>query len=653
VISSILLAVALSASTRTVPQTVSKASLDAMTGFSTLRSASLSPDGTLVYLLTSDRQLEVLDTESLKPLGSPASWPSGIFSFFPTRLPGVLATLEVGQEPPKVAIRNVLAPSGRNDMRIPLLEGRISAVDRPYAGDFHVITKSSAGEWHLNNIAVDSGVVTSEPLDRHALNFAFRPGNVPGAFLQNDGKGAFWRPINCTLPKCPSLNTGRHGELEIGDPINVLADGGGANFWAFKNGDRAVPVHWSWSSGTVQLIGEVTDADISDLLIDPATGSIQAYAGGMLERRWTVVDSAVEKSLRFLDEAHRGFPRVLDRSIDGKTWLVTFLAPSEPSRLFLYRPLKEALTALPGQQAAQNDEAVPQTRFVLATSIDGLRIPAYLAPPAKAACDADKERCGLVVLIHGGPQHRDENIFSKDVALLQRMGLWVLRVNFRGSTGFGKKFVERADGEWGSLISWDVISAIKTATALRGVDPKKVCALGESFGGFTALNVASLRPDLIACAASLNGGGDLEAFVRDVVSQRPDLKKDLFRQIADPDTPDGAATIHRQSPMTRLSALKMPLLLAYGENDNVTPISQTEGLSKGLGALKTVTVMSFPKQAHVLSAETQQVYWSALANFLAHTIGANASIAMQYTDASVHISGNLNQIEALDTKSGD
>lgn len=634
----IALALALSAGVvGAAPAIVDLSALDHLSQPPPIQSAQLAPDGQLIYVLDGVRKLRVYRTDTLREVAGPLDWPRSIFSFYPTNRHGVVAGLEVGGGAPRVIVRDVL-DTGTHAGKAIELSGRIAGFSSPQGGDLRVLTQASNGAWASNQIDAGSGVVASESLPALARDFAFAPGNRPVAILTATGA---WSPIACAGVPCQDVTpTAQQGFEGV---INGLADGSGLNVWVRTSAGTKAAALWTWESAEPRPLASVRDADVSDVLVDPESGAIQAVAGGVFDRRWHAYDPRLGAVLARIKKKTSGFPQVMDRTPDGSAWLIADVSDERPPVISLYVAGSDRFTRLPGQADVP---PMPRARTALIKARDGVGIPIYLSPPVSAACDSRVTACGLVALIHGGPQRRDERHFSQDVALLQKMGLWVLRVNYRGSDGFGERFVARGDGEWGRRISHDVVDSLQWAASKRGVDRRRMCVAGESFGGFTAVNVASLRPDLIACAASLNGGGELEGFAAEVVTRHPELTAGLARQLGDPGTPEGLSTIRSQSPMSRLDALRMPLLLAYGSADDTTPTVQTTGLVDALAAreFRSFVSLTFTGERHVLSAAAQRHYRAALANFLANTIGARAKIQIDEVEHAPQVVGSARLI---------
>ena len=159
------------------------------------------------------------------------------------------------------------------------------------------------------------------------------------------------------------------------------------------------------------------------------------------------------------------------------------------------------------------------TRWITYKARDGLEIPAYVTlPPRAPPKDA---RLPLVAPPHGGPRVRDAYDFDYVAQFLATRGYAVLQPQFRGSAGFGEDFVKAGKGEWGGKMQTDLLDGVAVLAAAGEVDPKRVCIVGASFGGYAALAGATLLPDAYRCAASIAGIGDLGQLI---LEEEPPLR---------------------------------------------------------------------------------------------------------------------------------
>jgi dipeptidyl aminopeptidase/acylaminoacyl peptidase len=195
-------------------------------------------------------------------------------------------------------------------------------------------------------------------------------------------------------------------------------------------------------------------------------------------------------------------------------------------------------------------------------SSDGMEIPAYLTIPKGA-----KRPLPLVVLPHGGPWWRDVWGYHGLVQFLANRGYAVLQPNFRGSTGFGKKFLNAGNGKWGETMQDDLTFGVKHLVANGTVDPKRTGIMGASYGGYATLAGVAFTPDLYAAGVAIVAPSNLLTLLDSIPPYWEAGRKIFHTRMADPGTAEGKAKLMRQSPLNSSSKIKAPLLVVQGAND--------------------------------------------------------------------------------------
>jgi len=251
---------------------------------------------------------------------------------------------------------------------------------------------------------------------------------------------------------------------------------------------------------------------------------------------------------------------------------------------------------------------------------DGLDIPAYLTlPPGKSA-----KNLPLVVFPHGGPMARDDLSFNPFAQFFANRGYAVFQPNFRGSSGYGRKFMQAGYGQWGLNMQDDITDGVKKLIADGTVDPKRICIVGESYGGYAALAGAAFTPDLYACAAGWAGVYDLRKFL---ATRAKDYGRDSQMieswQAFIGDRWDDSAKLDGASPAENADKIKIPVLLMHGADDTTVRIDQSETMERALKrAGKRVTFIAIPKETHNMEMADTRVRWlTELEKFLKENIG--------------------------------
>jgi dipeptidyl aminopeptidase/acylaminoacyl peptidase len=197
------------------------------------------------------------------------------------------------------------------------------------------------------------------------------------------------------------------------------------------------------------------------------------------------------------------------------------------------------------------------------TSSDGLEIPAYLTLPRGSS---DKSLPTLVVP-HGGPWSRDNWGYNPLAQFFANRGYAVLMPNFRGSTGYGKKYLNAGNGEWGRKMQDDVTWGVKYLVAAGFSDPQRIAIMGGSYGGYSVLAGITQTPDLYRAAIDVCGPSNLLTLLNAVPAYWEAQRKIMYTRMADPGTPEGAAWLKERSPLSSAAKIKTPVLVVQGARD--------------------------------------------------------------------------------------
>ena len=259
---------------------------------------------------------------------------------------------------------------------------------------------------------------------------------------------------------------------------------------------------------------------------------------------------------------------------------------------------------------------VSEVRPVAYTAADGLKITGYLTLPV------GKEAKGLplIVMPHGGPAARDEPGFDWWAQALASRGYAVFQPNFRGSSGFGRKLLEAGYGEFGRKMQTDLSDGVRDLAAKGLIDPKRVCIVGASYGGYAALAGVTLDPGVYRCAAAVAGLSDLKRFMDSKAAASGSSKNDTqrywsrFLGVDDRRDPDLAAI----SPIKFVDRVNAPVLLVHGKDDTVVLYDQSKVMYDALRkAGKPVELVTLDKEDHWLSrGGTRQTMLQAVVTFL-------------------------------------
>jgi dipeptidyl aminopeptidase/acylaminoacyl peptidase len=248
---------------------------------------------------------------------------------------------------------------------------------------------------------------------------------------------------------------------------------------------------------------------------------------------------------------------------DEKLWLISANADTDPGATYLYDRTTKKLTLQYQVREKLNRTYLAPMKAVRYKSSDGLEIPAYLTLPKGVAA----KNLPAVIVPHGGPWYRDSWGYDAFAQFLANRGYAVLQPNFRGSTGYGKKFIDAGNKQWGDKMQDDITWGAKYLIAEGIADPKKVGIMGGSYGGYATLAGVAFTPDVYAAGVSIVGPSNLITLLESIPPYWEQIRKLFYERMGDPNTPEGKAQLLRQSPLTAAAKIKTPLLVIQGAND--------------------------------------------------------------------------------------
>lgn len=262
-------------------------------------------------------------------------------------------------------------------------------------------------------------------------------------------------------------------------------------------------------------------------------------------------------------ELHGSDFNIPSRSLDEKIWLVNATSDTEPGKVYLFDRTTRKLTFQYQVREKLPREYLAHVRSIRYTSSDGLEIPAYLTLPN----GVPGKGLPLVVFPHGGPWARDHWGYNPIAQFFANRGYAVLMPNFRGSVGYGKKFLNAGNGEWGRKMQDDITWGVKYLVAQGIADSKRVGIMGISYGGYATLAGVAFTPELYRAAVDSAGPSNLITLLEATPPYWEAMRKFLFARMADLNTAEGQKWLKERSPLNAAANIKTPLLVVQGAND--------------------------------------------------------------------------------------
>ncbi|MBZ5725090.1 MAG: prolyl oligopeptidase family serine peptidase [Acidobacteriia bacterium] len=257
---------------------------------------------------------------------------------------------------------------------------------------------------------------------------------------------------------------------------------------------------------------------------------------------------------------------------DEQLWMVVANGDTEPGVTYLFDRKAHTLTQQFRIREKLPREGLAAMQSVRYKSSDGLEIPAYLTLPK----GVDGKGLPALVVPHGGPWARDGWGYNPIAQFFANRGYAVLMPNFRGSAGYGKKFLNAGNGEWGRKMQDDVTWGVKYLIGQGIADPKRVGILGGSYGGYATLAGVAFTPDVYRAAVDIVGPSNLITLLEAIPPYWEAGRKSMYARMADPGTPEGKAWLKERSPLTSADKIKTALLVVQGANDPRVNRSEAE-----------------------------------------------------------------------------
>ena len=297
-------------------------------------------------------------------------------------------------------------------------------------------------------------------------------------------------------------------------------------------------------------------------------------------------------------------------STENGRWIVVQVSGNDSAGgYFVFDSLKNQLVELGREYPAINKSDIGSVTTVSYDARDGVKIPSVLTWPPTIKSDKQKVNLPLIVLPHGGPQSHDDIRFDWWAQYFASQGYVVLQPNFRGSSGFGFEHQQKGNGEWGKAMQNDISDGVLSLVDQGYVDPKRVCIVGASYGGYSAMAGGAFSPELYRCVIAVAGVSDLPRMLREEkrVYGADHWVVRYWEELIG-DSKSERERLKEVSPINFANKFIAPTLLIHGKDDTVVPISQSKRMYKALKkAEKEVMLIELKGEDHWLSTSSTRL----------------------------------------------
>jgi dipeptidyl aminopeptidase/acylaminoacyl peptidase len=324
-------------------------------------------------------------------------------------------------------------------------------------------------------------------------------------------------------------------------------------------------------SRDVTLLADDPRADADGVVAHPTKKTIQAVSFTYARTEWKILDEAIAEDFKFLKEIEDGDMRIANRTLDDTQWIVAYVLDDGPVKYYYYirSPERKARFLFNDRDNLAGYHLVTMHPPVI-ESRDGLNLVCYLSLPPGSDPDNDgrpSQPVPMVLFVHGGPWARDQWGLNAYHQWLANRGYAVLSVNYRGSTGFGKEFINAANGQWAGKMHDDLLDAVQWAIDQKIAIADQVAIMGGSYGGYATLVGLTFTPEVFACGVDIVGPSSLVTLLKNVPEYWIPFMPVFKSRLGDVDTEAGRAELLKRSPLTRVDQIRRPLLIGQGAND--------------------------------------------------------------------------------------
>ena len=360
-------------------------------------------------------------------------------------------------------------------------------------------------------------------------------------------------------------------------------------------------------------------ADIQGVEFDPDTDHPQAVSWYYTREEWKILDESIREDWEYLESVDEGDLSIGTRDNDDDTWTVAYIDDDGPIKYYLYdRDAREA-TFLFTNRSALEGYALSEMHPIVIEARDGMKLVSYLTLPLGQTMETARN-LPMVLLVHGGPWGRDAWGYNSLHQWLANRGYAVLSVNFRGSTGFGKEFVNAGDREWAGAMHNDLLDAVAWATDDGLANPDRIAIMGGSYGGYATLVGLTFTPEVFAAGVDIVGPSHVRTLLESIPPYWKPMLSLFESRVGALSEPEYLDLI---SPLTKVDQIRRPLLIGQGANDPRVKQAESEQIVAAMQANNIpVTYVVFPDEGHGFARpENSMAFFAVTEAFLAQHLG--------------------------------
>jgi dipeptidyl aminopeptidase/acylaminoacyl peptidase len=399
-------------------------------------------------------------------------------------------------------------------------------------------------------------------------------------------------------------------------PVGFDGDGTGLHVVTSSGRNAAALVRIDVASGDIAEIAADPTYDVSSVELNPDTHAVEIVSFLRARVDHHALAPGLADDLEAMRRLHPGDLILGSRDRADAQWVIGFTADDGPVGFHLFERGSGRSRFLFHHQPLLADYRLQPMEPFRYQARDGLDINGYLTFPPDG-----RERVPAVLFVHGGPWARDTWGYNPTVQWLANRGYLCVQVNYRGSTGYGKAFVNAADREWAGRMHDDLIDAVEHVVGLGHADRDRIGIYGGSYGGYAALVGATFTPDVFACAVDIVGPSSLKTLIESVPPYWAPMLDQFYRRVGNPQTEE--AFLWSRSPLSRVEAIRIPMLIAQGANDPRVKMAESDQIVAAMHARGIPhTYLVYPDEGHGFKKpENMKAFQAEAERFLAEHLG--------------------------------
>lgn len=383
------------------------------------------------------------------------------------------------------------------------------------------------------------------------------------------------------------------------------------------------------ATGSEEILAEDAKADIGLFTVHPTKQTPQAVSIDYDRVSYKILDKDIEDDIKYLQSLDRGDLIINSRTLDDKIWIVAYMADNASVKYYKYdRANKKAKFLFTNRKELEQYNLAKMIPVII-KSRDGLDLVSYITFPNDIKLDENNipdKKVPLIINVHGGPWVRDSWGYNPEHQWLANRGYAVLSINYRGSTGFGKDFLNAGNLEYAGKMHTDLIDGVNWAIKNNIVDSDKVCIMGGSYGGYATLVGLTMTPDIFACGVDVVGMSNLLTHVQSKAPYMTPLLSIYKTRIGSWDTEEEKEFLRQKSPINFVDNIKKPLFIAQGAHDVRVVQAESEQIVNSMKAKSIPVVYALYKdEGHGFAKPGNRISYYALAEqFLAKILKGRA-----------------------------